>query len=85
MLYRHKFHGLFIAGILRETERDGGRRDHEEILRGEGEKCKVSLPEVLCIIAKREKKVLFLKFLHSVSLFLSLLFCMVGSSTVTSL
>lgn len=59
MLYRHKFHGLFIAGILRETERDEGRRDHEEILRGEGEKCKVSLPEVLCIIAKRKKRSYF--------------------------
>lgn len=46
MLYRHKFHGLFIAGILREAERDGGRRDGEEILRGEGKKCKVGIPEV---------------------------------------
>lgn len=64
VLYRHKFHGLFIAGILRETEMDEGRRD-----RGEGEKCQVSTPEVLCIIAERKRKVLF-----SLSLLLSLFF-----------
>lgn len=59
VLYRHKFHGLFIAGILRETEGQG-RRDSEEILRGAGGKCKVSVPEVWCIIAYRKWKVLFL-------------------------
>lgn len=85
MLYRHKFHGLFIAGILRETERDEGRRDSEEILSGAGKKCKVSVLEVLCIIAHGKRKVLFLNFFFLCPFFLSLLFCRVGPSTVNLL
>lgn len=80
MLYRHKFHGLFIAGILRDTEMDECRRDSEEILRGEGENCKVSTLEVLCIIAERKRMV------HCLSFFCPFpSFCTVDSSTITSL
>lgn len=74
VLYRHKFHGLFIAGILREAERDGGRRDGEEILRGEGKKCKVGIPEVFVYNCSEEK---FSSFCVPSPL--------LGSSTVTSL
>ena len=62
MLYRHKFHGLFIAGILRETEMDEYRRDSEEILGGVGNKCKVSTLEVLWVIAERKRMVHCLSF-----------------------
>ena len=62
MLYRHKFHGLFIAGILREIEMDEFRRDSEEILGRVGNKCKVSTLEVLCIIAERKRMVHRLSF-----------------------
>lgn len=69
MLYRHKFHGLFIAGILRDTKRDEGRKDSEEILRMREMQSKPS--EVLCVLAQRKRKVP--QFLLSVSLLLSLL------------
>lgn len=45
-----------------EKHSDGGRRDSEKILHVEGETCKVSIPEVLCIIAQRKGVLFFLSF-----------------------